>query len=88
MINIDEKLWNNLTNTKKAAKNIIKMKFARTVFYCTNFLFNCCSAVEKHCMNVGELALLHLHLSLSFLENCLINLMEYKVNTLKTILNL
>ena len=44
--------------------------------------------LEKHCINVGVLALLHLHLKLSFLQNYLINLMEYELNTLKTILNI
>ena len=34
-------------------------------------------------MSVGVLALLHLHFRLSFLQNCLINAMEHKLNTLE-----
>ena len=35
-------------------------------------------------MSVGVLALLHLHFTLSFHQNCLTNLMEYKLKTLKS----
>ena len=48
IIKFDENWLNNLYKGKKAVKNIIKLKNVRTVFYCSNLNFNCCSRKMLH----------------------------------------
>ena len=84
IVKFDEKKVNNLNKGKVSCEKRNQTKRCKYCFSCSYVNLNY-TVLEKHCMIVRMLALLHSHCRLGFLHLCLIKLMEHKLNALKTI---